>query len=265
LLIYGIILFYGYVEIDMIEIINLSKSFGENQVLDNLNLTIASGETMVIIGRSGCGKSVLLKHVIGLLKPDFGQVIIDDDDIAKMDDKELDRLRLKFGMLFQGAALFDSMTVNENVGFALREHMDMPEQLIRKKVAQALELVGLEGIEDLMPAELSGGMKKRVGLARAICNEPKIILYDEPTTGVDPIMADAINELILKLNQKLHVTSIVVTHDMVSAYKVANKIAMLFNGKIVEVGTSDQIKNTEDPLVRQFITGAAKGPITESK
>lgn len=249
----------------MIEIINLSKSFGDNTVLDNLNLNIESGEVTVIIGRSGCGKSVLLKHIIGLLKPDFGQVIIDNSDVARMEANELDDLRLKFGMLFQGAALFDSMTVYENIGFALLEHTDMKEDLVREKVARALKLVDLEGIEDLLPSELSGGMKKRVGLARAICNDPKIILYDEPTTGLDPIMADAINDLIIDLNRKLKMTSIVVTHDMTSAYKIATRIAMLYHGKIVEVGTSEEIRNTEDPLVRQFITGAAKGPITEGR
>jgi phospholipid/cholesterol/gamma-HCH transport system ATP-binding protein len=247
----------------MIEIINLSKSFNDKRVLDNLNLNINSGEVMVIIGRSGCGKSVLLKHMIGLLKPDFGQVIIDGKDVCRMDMKELDKLRLSFGMLFQGAALFDSMTVGENVGFALREHTVMPENLVQKKVAKSLEMVGLKGIEGLMPAELSGGMKKRVGLARAICNDPKIILYDEPTTGVDPIGADAINDLIIDLNRKLRVTSIVVTHDMVSAYKIANRIAMLYKGKIIAVGAPEEIKNTEDSFVRQFVTGASKGPITE--
>ncbi|MEE8317284.1 MAG: ABC transporter ATP-binding protein [Candidatus Omnitrophota bacterium] len=249
----------------MIEIINLSKSFGDNRVLDNLNLIINSGEKMVIIGRSGCGKSVLLKHIIGLLKPDFGQVIIEDSDISRMGTKEMDKLRLSFGMLFQGAALFDSMTVGENVGFALTEHTDMDKGLVQEKVATALEHVGLKGIEGLMPAELSGGMKKRVGLARAICNDPKIILYDEPTTGVDPIMADAINDLIIELNHKLKVTSIIVTHDMVSAYKIADRIAMLYNGRIVEVGRAKDIKNTDDPLVKQFITGASKGPITEGR
>ena len=248
----------------MIEIINLSKSFNSNKVLEDLNLIINSGETMVIIGRSGCGKSVLLKHIIGLLKPDFGQVIIDGADVGRMDDKQLDRLRLTFGMLFQGAALFDSLTVYENVSFALREHTDTPESDIRKKVDISLAMVGLEDIEELMPAELSGGMRKRVGLARAICNDPKIILYDEPTTGVDPIGADVINELIIDLSKKLKVTSVVVTHDMVSAYKTADRIAMLYNGKIVEVGPVKQIKNTKDPLVKQFITGAAKGPMTET-
>jgi len=246
----------------MIEIINLSKSFTSSEVLDNLNLIINSGEVIVIIGRSGCGKSVLLKHIIGLIKPDMGQVIVDGNDMTRLEEYELDKLRLSFGMLFQGSALFDSMTVGENVGFTLREHTDMSEEEIRKKVANSLELVGLKGIENLMPSELSGGMKKRVGLARAICNNPKIILYDEPTTGLDPIMADAINDLIIDLNSKLNVTSIVVTHDMVSAYKIADRIAMLYKGKIIEIGAPEEIKNTKDPIVKQFITGAAKGPIT---
>ncbi len=247
----------------MIEIINLSKTFTNSKVLDNLNLIINSGEVIVIIGRSGCGKSVLLKHIIGLMKPDMGQVIIDGNDMTRLEEYEMDKIRLSFGMLFQGAALFDSMTVGENVGFKLREHTNIAGSEIQKKVADALELVGLKGIENLMPSELSGGMKKRVGLARAICNNPKIILYDEPTTGLDPIMADAINDLIVDLNNKLNVTSVVVTHDMVSAFKIADRIAMLYRGKIITIGTPDEIKNTKDPIVKQFITGAAKGPITD--
>jgi len=249
----------------MIDAINLYKTFGGNQVLKGLNLTIETGVTQVIIGRSGCGKSVFLKNIIGILKPESGQVIIDGQDVTKMTGKELSDLRMKFGMLFQGAALFDSLTVAENVGFNLIEHTDTDSQTIAKRVKEALSLVGLYGIEELMPSELSGGMKKRVGLARAICMHPKIILYDEPTTGVDPIMADAVNELIMRLHDKLEITSIVVTHDMVSAYKVASKIAMLYDGRIVEEGTPDQIKNTINPIVKQFITGAAKGPITENE
>jgi len=247
----------------MIEIVNLSKSFGNKKVLDNLNLTINTGEAMVIIGRSGCGKSVLLKHIIGLLRPDSGQVIINGKDIFKLDGRELDKLRLNFGMLFQGAALFDSMTVGENVGFVLREHTNTPEEVVQRKVKEALEMVGLRDVESLMPAELSGGMKKRVGLARAICNSPGIILYDEPTTGVDPVGADVINDLIVELKRKLKVTSVIVTHDMVSAYKIADRIAMLYKGRIIAVGSPEEIKNTKDPVVRQFITGASKGPITE--
>lgn len=246
----------------MIEIINLCKSFDEHKVLDNLNLTINTGETLVIIGRSGCGKSVLLKHIIGLLKPDFGQVIIDGVDITKLEGKELSEIRSQFGMLFQGAALFDSLTVKENVGFALIEHRKVNDKTISQRVTECLSLVGLKGIEDQKPSELSGGMKKRVGLARAICMNPKIILYDEPTTGVDPIMGDAVNDLIKDLHDKLQVTSIAVTHDMASAYKIATRLAMLYKGKIIENGTPEQIKNTANPIVRQFITGAATGPIT---
>lgn len=247
----------------MIEIINLCKSFGDHKVLDNLNLSMKTGETTVIIGRSGCGKSVLLKHIIGLLKPDYGQVIIDGKDVTRMDEKELSALRLKFGMLFQGAALFDSLDVLENVGFNLIEHTDTSAEDVKKAVKESLALVGLKGIEDKKPAELSGGMRKRVGLARAICMRPQIMLYDEPTTGVDPIMGDAINDLIRELHNKLKVTGIAVTHDMTSAYKIADRIAMLYNGKIIANGTSDEIKNTKDPIVRQFITAASKGPITE--
>ncbi len=248
----------------MIEIINLCKSFGDNVVLDNLNLTLNTGETTVIIGRSGCGKSVLLKHIIGLMKPDSGQVFIDGKDITAMNDKELKKIRMKFGMLFQGSALFDSLSVGENVGFALLEHTDTPRYIIRERVTESLRLVGLKDIEHLKPAELSGGMKKRVGLARAICMRPQIILYDEPTTGVDPIMGDAINDLISQLHDKLKTTSIAVTHDMRSAYKIATRIAMLYNGKIIANGTPEEIKNSKDPVVKQFITGAAAGPITEA-
>ncbi len=218
---------------------------------------------MVIIGRSGCGKSVLLKHIVGLLRPDSGQVIIDGQDVPRLDEEGLKRLRLKIGLLFQGAALFDSLSVGENVGFILHEHTDLDEATIAKRVRESLELVGLKGVEALMPAELSGGMKKRVGLARAICARPDIILYDEPTTGVDPIMADAINTLIRQLHDRLEVTSIAVTHDMVSAYKIANRISMLYKGRIIESGTPQEIKNSQDPIVQQFITGAAEGPITD--
>ena len=247
----------------MIEIINLCKSFNGHKVLDNLNLNINSGETTVIIGRSGCGKSVLLKHIIGILKPDSGQVLIDGKDVARMDEKELSELRMRFGMLFQGAALFDSLSVLENVGFGMIEHTSARREEIDKRVKEALSLVGLKDIEDKKPAELSGGMRKRVGLARAIAMRPEIILYDEPTTGVDPIMGDAINDLIIELHNKLKITSIAVTHDMTSAYKIASRMAMLYNGKIITLGTPDEIKNTKDPIVRQFVTGAGKGPITE--
>ncbi len=247
----------------MIQIINLNKSFGDNHVLKNMNLNIEDGITTVIIGRSGCGKSVLLKHIIGILKPDSGQVIVDGQDVSKLSARELNKLRLNFGMLFQGSALFDSLTIYENVGFNLIEHTDLDSQTIARRVKESMALVGLKGIEDLKPAELSGGMKKRVGLARAICMSPKLILYDEPTTGVDPILADAINGLIKDLHDKLKVTSIVVTHDMVSAYKIGDKISMLYDGKIIETGAPEEIKNTTNPVVKQFITGAAEGPITK--
>lgn len=249
----------------MIKISNLYKSFDNQMVLKGLDLEINKGETVVIIGRSGCGKSVLLKHMIGILKPDGGEVVVDGQKIADIKEKNLVDFRMKFGMLFQGAALFDSLDVYENVGFALLEHTDLKEPEIRKRVRQALESVDLTNIEHKRPAELSGGMKKRVGLARAICNKPQIILYDEPTTGLDPIMADMINDLIIRLQNQLKITSIVVTHDMTSAYKVGSRIAMLYEGKIIAQGSPDQIRNTQDPIVRQFITGAAKGPITDKR
>lgn len=247
----------------MIEIQGLSKSFGTNHVLRSLDLTIERGETIVIIGRSGCGKSVLLKHIMGIMEPDAGKILIEGADIFSMTSQELDQFRLQLGMLFQGSALFDSLSVSENVGFSLYEHTELPDRVIRERVREKLGLVGLSGIEERMPAELSGGMKKRVGLARAICNDPKIILYDEPTTGLDPINADAINDLILRMQERLRVTSIVVTHDMTSAYKVANRIAMLYKGKIIGLGTPETIKHTQDPIIRQFIAGSAEGPITE--
>ncbi len=246
----------------MIRITGLHKSFDDHRVLSGIDLTIREGETLVIIGRSGCGKSVLLKHIMGILRPDEGHIIIDDKDIWSLESHELHEFRLQLGMLFQSAALFDSLNVSENVGFSLHEHTSLSEVAISEKVREKLNMVGLEGIEHLMPAALSGGMKKRVGLARAICNEPKIILYDEPTTGLDPINADVINELILRMQQKLGVTSIVVTHDMTSAYKVGNRIAMLYSGKIIGVGAPEEIKNTDNPIIRQFITGSAQGPIT---
>jgi phospholipid/cholesterol/gamma-HCH transport system ATP-binding protein len=247
----------------MINIINLCKSFDGHKVLDNLNLKINTGETTVIIGRSGCGKSVLLKNIIGIMKPESGQVLIDGKDVATMDSKELHNLRMKFGMLFQGAALFDSLTVLENVAFGMLEHSNPPREEVAKRVVECLALVGLKDIEGKKPAELSGGMRKRVGLARAICLRPQIILYDEPTTGVDPIMGDAINDLIIELHNTLKVTSIAVTHDMRSAYKIADKIAMMYNGKIIAYGTPSQIENSLDPIVHQFVSGAATGPITE--
>ncbi len=244
----------------MIEIIHLSKAFGK-PVLKDVNLTIESGETMVIIGRSGCGKSVLLKHITGLLHPDGGTLLVDGRDVTRLYRHELDEVRKRFGFLFQGGALFDSMTVGENVGIALKVHTDRTETEIGERVRTCLQMVGLSDVEDQKPAELSGGMRKRVGLARAIAMNPEYILYDEPTTGLDPIMADIINDLILDMNRRLSVTAIAVTHDMISAYKVADRIAMLHDGVIHVVGTPDEIRNSDDPLVQQFIMGRGEGPI----
>ncbi|MDD5085207.1 MAG: ABC transporter ATP-binding protein [Candidatus Omnitrophica bacterium] len=248
----------------MIELKDLTKNFDNKEVLRGLNLEVKEGETLVIIGRSGCGKSVTLKHIMGIMRPDAGEVLFEGKDIFNMRHSDLEKYRLKFGYVFQGAALFDSLTVHDNVGFSLIEHSDLSKEEINRRVTETLELVGLHGIENLMPAELSGGMKKRVGIARAICMKPEIVLYDEPTTGVDPIMADAVNEMINDLHSRLRVTSIVVTHDMVSAYKVADRIAMLYEGQIVGSGTPDEIKTTTNAVVHQFITGASKGPITDN-
>lgn len=245
----------------MIVIENLKKHLDGKWVLDGVDLTIESGETIVIIGQSGCGKSVLLKHIVGLMQADEGRVIIDNNDIAKMNRRSLNELRLRIGVLFQGSALFDSITVGENVGFPLLEQKRMKLKDVIPIVHDKLELVGLEDVANKMPAELSGGMKKRVGLARAIATDPDIVLYDEPTTGLDPIMADVINDLILELKHKIRMTSVVVTHDMKSAYKVADRIAMLFGGKIIFVGTPDELKRSRNPVIQQFIEGSAKGPI----
>ena len=250
--------------IPMIEIKNLTKEFSEHKVLDKLSLIIEKGTTCVIIGRSGCGKSVMLKHIVGILMPEKECIFVDGQDISQLAAEELNKLRLRIGMLFQGGALFDSMTVGENVGFGLIEHgVKMPRKELLERIEESLSMVGLFGIGNLMPSELSGGMKKRVGLARAICIRPEVILYDEPTTGVDPITADSINELIKSLHDKLKITSIVVTHDMKSAYKVGDKISMLYEGKIIAEGTPTEIENSTHPVVHQFINGLAHGPITE--
>ena len=247
----------------MISLRGLSKRFGTNQVLDGLDLEIERGETMVVIGGSGTGKSVLLKHIIGLLRPDAGEVVVDGVPVSRLKGWELKEFRKEFGMLFQGSALFDSLRVLDNVAFGLREHRRLKEAEIRERVREKLALVGLHGVEQLWPSELSGGMKKRVALARALAMEPKILLYDEPTTGLDPIRADSINDLIVELRNRLKVTGVAITHDMTSAYKIADRIAMLYKGKIIAVGTPEQIRGSENPVVHQFITGSARGPITE--
>ncbi len=246
----------------MIEITNLHKSFGSLQVLRGVNLTVNKGESMTVIGGSGSGKSVLIKHIIGLLFPDKGQVKVAGQVINDLDDSHLNELRKKFGMLFQMAALFDSLTVWENVGFSLKQHTKLSDREIRAIATEKLALVGLKDVEDKMPVDLSGGMRKRVGLARAIAMDAEIILYDEPTTGLDPITADAINDLIVDLRKKLGVTSVAITHDMHSAYKISDRIAMLYKGEIQEIGTPDEIRGTSNPIVKQFITGSAVGPIT---
>lgn len=236
-----------------IDIVNVHKSFGGQSVLNGLSLKIPRGEITVILGQSGIGKSVLLKHMIGLLQPDRGRVSVDGIDIAGLNSEELNNLRKKFGMLFQGAALFDSFNVFDNVAFPLREHTDYDENKIRELVKKKLSLVGLHGVEEKMPSELSGGMRKRVGLARAIALEPEIILYDEPTTGLDPIMTDSVDNLILETQKELKITNVVISHDIDSALKIADKIAMIDDGKIVAEGTVEEFKKSADEKVQKFI------------
>lgn len=241
----------------MIQITNLQKSYKGQSVLRGVNLQIPERENFVIIGRSGGGKSVLLKHIVGLVKPDTGKIEVDGTDIVPLNERELGPFRLQMGMLFQGAALFDSMTVAENVGFPLREQRHSSPAEIQQKVAEALEIVGLGGTQQKMPSELSGGMRKRVGLARAVICRPKYILYDEPTTGLDPVVADSINNLILQLGERFDCTAIAVTHDMKSVFKIADRVAMLHEGRIVITGTPEEIQASQDTVVRKFITGTA--------
>ncbi len=244
----------------MIEIRDVHKSFGDNHVLRGVNLQVLEGATTVIIGASGSGKSVLVKHMIGLLRPDEGKVIVEGEDTTVLSERELERVREKFGMVFQGAALFDSMTVGENVGFPLREHRRLPEREIADIVAQKLELLSLEGTEGLYPAELSGGMRKRVGLARAIVLDPRIILYDEPTTGLDPITANSVDEMIIEAKEKLGVTSVVISHDIASSFRVGDYVAMIHQGVIVDQGPPAHIRRSSHPYVQKFLsTWFAKG------
>ena len=246
----------------LISIEGLRKSFGTAKVLRGASLSVSSGESMVVIGGSGTGKSVLIKHVIGLLRPDEGKVIVKGAVISELDRSDLNELRQSMGMLFQQAALFDSMTVGDNIAFELRHHTSMGAEEVADRVQEMLTMVGLSGAQDKWPADLSGGMKKRAGLARALALGPEIILYDEPTTGLDPILADQINSLIRDLQKRLDVTSITITHDMTSAYKIADRIAMLHKGRIEEVGTPGEIQDSSNPIVQQFIHGRAEGPIT---
>ena len=242
----------------MIQAENLFKNFDDNQVLQGLNLVIENGQTMVIAGRSGCGKSVFLKIIIGLIKPDDGRVLVDGEDIVRMPYRRLRLVRRKFGMVFQGSALFDSMTVEENVGLALRRYSDLSVQEVNARIRRCLEVVEMEGTENLYPSELSGGMKKRVALARAVASNPEFILYDEPTTGLDPVTARAIDRLILNLRQEFSTTSVVVTHDMESAFMVGDRIAMLHEGRIYHQGTPGEFRHTHDPIIKGFIDGTGE-------
>ncbi|PIR18091.1 MAG: ABC transporter ATP-binding protein [Deltaproteobacteria bacterium CG11_big_fil_rev_8_21_14_0_20_49_13] len=237
----------------MIKLVNVHKKFGGQKVLDGVTLDIPKGKITVVIGASGVGKSVLLKHMIGLLKPDSGKVFVDGIDLSNLSPVQLVNIRKKFGMLFQGAALLDSLNVFDNVAFPLVEHKKLSPSEIKRIVHEKLELVGLKNIDHKMPSELSGGMRKRVGLARAIILQPETMLYDEPTTGLDPIMTDSVDNLILDMQQKLKITSVVISHDIASAFTVADQIAMLHEGKIVEAGPPQRLKESRDPFVRKFI------------
>ena len=237
----------------MIRLVDICKAYNGKVVLDNINLEIADGETLAIIGGSGSGKSTLLRLMIGLIKPTSGQIWLGNDDIAAMNEQELDNIRLHMGMVFQYSALFDSMSVGDNVAFGLREHTDYDEEKIMNIVREKLDLVGLPGTEGMMPDELSGGMKKRVSLARAIAFNPEIIFYDEPSSGLDPIMTEKIDELIISTQKKLGVTSVVVTHDMGSAVKIANRIAMIHEGELIAVDRVDRFRRINEPRVRAFL------------
>lgn len=241
----------------LIRLHQVSKAFGRLVVLDELDLSIQKGQSLVVIGASGTGKSVLLKHIVGLLKPDSGEVWFADHRVDEMNEKHLMDLRQRFGFLFQMGALFDSLTVAENISFPLVEHTNMSPAQIEETVTRKLAMVGLPGMQRKMPAQLSGGQRKRVALARAIALDPEVILYDEPTTGLDPVRSDVINQLIVKLQKELHVTSITVTHDMASAFKIADRIVMLHEGKIIFDGTPAEIQKSENPIVRQFVSGEA--------
>jgi phospholipid/cholesterol/gamma-HCH transport system ATP-binding protein len=241
----------------VIRVEDVWKRFNSHEVFRGLTLDFLTGRTTVVLGASGVGKSVLLKLILGLVKPDRGRIFVLGTEITRLAERDLIPVRCRFGMLFQGAALFDYLTVYENVAFALREHKRLPEEEVRRIVRRKLALVDMEGTEDLYPEALSGGMRKRVGLARAIAADPEILLYDEPTTGLDPVTADTINDLILRAQRELKTTGIVVTHDMHSAYKVGNRLVMLYEGKTIADGTAEEIRKHRDPRVQQFIHGEA--------
>jgi ABC transporter related protein len=239
----------------VISLRQLNITFGTHTVLDNIDLDVYKGETLAVLGPSGTGKSTVLRSMIGLLEPNGGQIFIQGEDVSGLDEDGWNRLRMKMGMVFQYSALFDFLTVGENVAFGLRQHTDKSNEEIQGIVTQMLDLVGLPGTQDLYPAELSGGMKKRVGLARAIAVNPEIVLYDEPTAGLDPIMSRNISRLIKKTQEQLHVTSVLVTHDMQSAFYAADRVAMLYEGHIVAIGTAEEMKNSINPIVKAFIEG----------
>ncbi len=246
----------------MISIKNLHKRFGPLEVLSGVDLEIGSGQSVVVIGQSGCGKSVLLKHVVALLRPDEGAVEVEGKNVFDLGHQELMELRKRVGVLFQFGALFDSMTVAENVGFGLKESLHLKKDRIAEIVHEKLSMVGLADIGEKMPSDISGGMKKRVALARAIAADPEIILYDEPTTGLDPVTGAMINELIVDVNKKLNVTSIAVTHDMQSAFQIGDRMVMLYDGRVIWDGTPEEIRKTDNERVRQFIEGSSSGPIS---
>jgi len=247
----------------MIKLCDVYRSFGQKEVLKGVNLTVNKGETFLVIGRSGAGKSVLLKNIIGLLRPDSGTITIDNLEITQLTQKKLEKVRLQFGLVFQGSALFDSLTIEENVGFFLYQHTNLKRKEIRSRVTETLALVGLEGIEDMYPHELSGGMRKRVAIARAIIFKPKIIIYDEPTTGIDPIAVDKIVKLIDDLHRRISITSLVVTHDLEVGLKLADRLAFLLGGKIIFEGDKKDLENSKDERLIQFLKGSAGGPIRE--
>lgn len=237
----------------VIEVRDLWKTFGGNQVLKGVWLKMMPGTTTVVLGASGSGKTVLMKHIMGLFKPDRGDVIVDGENISAMDRQQLSKFRTRMGMVFQNSALFDSLTVGENVAFPLREHTKLSEEEIQKRVHDTLGVVELFGVEEKFPAELSGGMRKRVGLARAIVREPKIVLYDEPTTGLDPLTTESVDDMIVGAREKLHVTSVVISHDIGSAFHIGDHIAMLHEGKIVEEGPPEKLRHTQEPHTKHFL------------
>jgi phospholipid/cholesterol/gamma-HCH transport system ATP-binding protein len=247
----------------MISLQHLYKSFDGRQVLNDMSIDVERGETVVIVGGSGTGKSVTLKHIIGLLKPDKGRVIVDGQDVTAMRERELNGFRRRFGMAFQEGALFDSMSVFDNIAFPLRRHTKMKEAEIRARVEECLEDVHLHGVEKKRPSELSGGMRRRVGFARAISLKPEILLFDEPTTGLDPVISDVVAELICEMDLKLGTTTVTITHDMKVAFKIADRVAMLHKGSIIESGTPEEFQRSANPIVQQFIEGRAEGPLTD--